>query len=174
MGTRVLSGGLPLTIPTPGTRPWDELFETLLQAIVDHDHTSGKGTQIVQSAMALTWSNWTPTLTAVAGSIGTVTVDYARYIQQGKLVTFAFMAHGTQASANTTGIRFSLPVVAAASTVGFSTFHGAYSIGGALQTGQGLIQAIGLGEICGADRGASVITTGAGRYVGGSGVYEAA
>lgn len=48
-----LSGGLPLQVPTDGTRNWGQTLKTnTWQKITDHDHTTGKGTAISTNALA--------------------------------------------------------------------------------------------------------------------------
>lgn len=48
-----LSGGLPLQIPTEGSRGWATYLVTYLwQKIVDHDHTTGKGNPIGTNAIS--------------------------------------------------------------------------------------------------------------------------
>lgn len=48
-----LSGGLPLQVPTDGTRGWGSTLKTdTFQKIADHDHTTGKGNPITAAAIS--------------------------------------------------------------------------------------------------------------------------
>ena len=48
-----LSGGLPLVVPTDGSRGWGSTIKTnTFQAITDHDHTTGKGNPITAGAIS--------------------------------------------------------------------------------------------------------------------------
>lgn len=177
MGYITVALGVTLSVPQKGQKNYAQDFlDNFAKPISQHDHTgSGKGLTLPANAMNFAWSSsWTPNPVAITGSFGSVVIDYAKFIQLGKLVVFSMMAHGTQSSAATTGLRFTLPVNAAAGAVGFSPFHAEYSIGGALQDGLGLIYSATQGEISGADRGASTFTVGSNRYIAASGLYEAA
>lgn len=64
------------------------------------------------------WTTWTPTLTASAGTWGTITSSSYRYTIVGKKVTVEFFAYGTL-SGTPTNIRFTLPVTPALTTDDF-------------------------------------------------------
>ena len=124
---------------------------------------------IFSSTYGLTFSSWTPTISVGSGTIGATTVDYAKYIQVGKLVIAIVKIHGTT-TGTPTSIRVTLPVTASSSSNVF---------------GCGLLIDSG-SELAAVVRNSSTtvlqftkydgtgFTAGAGRYVAGIAIYEAA
>lgn len=80
MPYKTLSGGLPLKVPTDGTRGYGSTMETeTYRKIVDHDHTSGKGSSIGTTAItngAITSSKLAAAVLQALIPVGTC-LDYA-------------------------------------------------------------------------------------------------
>ena len=110
--SETITDGLTLTIPSSGAVNWEAEFRTFTEAISGHDHTgSGLGAQLNQDALNLTWTSWTPTITASGSmTVSGVVINYAKYIQEGKRVTIKLRATFTTVTPASTDIIFTLPV----------------------------------------------------------------
>jgi hypothetical protein len=58
------------------------------------------------------WTSWTPTITAGSGTITSTTINYAKYIQIGKLVFLKFNITITNNGTGASDVKMSLPVTA--------------------------------------------------------------
>lgn len=98
---------------------------------------------IFTSTFPATWSSWTPTYSA-SGSMTftTVTTQYGRYLQIGKLVFFQLWASGTTGGTANTTISATLPIAAAATVtvpIAATVFDATYSLGLAFATNAGVV-----------------------------------
>lgn len=110
--SETISDGLTLTIPSSGAVNWEAEFRTFAEAISAHDHTgSGLGAQLNQDAVSLTWTSWTPTITASgAMTIGSTVITYAKYCRMGSMVFIKARATFTTGGTANTDVIFTLPV----------------------------------------------------------------
>lgn len=144
--------------------------DTIRTATADLNDVATLIEGIFSSTYGLTFTTWTPTLTTGSGTIGTTTIDYAKYIQCGKLVIAIIQAHGTT-TGTPTDVRASLPVAAA--SVG-NVFGAGWMIPDGSNDYSANIE--GTGSSLAKWRRASDnsgYTAGAGRYIAGVIIYEA-
>ena len=76
---------------------------------------------IFSSGYGLTWSTWTPSYSANgAMTFTSVTTDYTKYIQVGKLVIFCLTCHGTVGGTPDTGLIITLPVTPSSNALAYA------------------------------------------------------
>ncbi len=121
---------------------------------------------------SLAWRDWTPTPSASGSMTYTSTsIVLARYLQVDNFVTFQIRISGTIGGTPSTGLRFTLPVIASAANAN-GTFSAQYIDAGTPYAATGAFQSAGIGEITRYDF--SNYPTGATQIIVANGTYEAA
>lgn len=128
---------------------------------------------IFVSGYGLTWTAWTPTLGATGSMTWTSTaINFAKYIQCGKLIIFAVVAGGTTGGSASSGLTFTLPVTASATWASNTGLAAANVIDGGSSIAGVCLTTTAVGTVTRYDAGNYGL--GAGRTIRVVGAYEAA
>jgi hypothetical protein len=66
-----------------------------------------------------TWTTWTPTLSSATGTLGTYTINVARYVREGSKITmYVYVAITSAGSSPGGNLRITLPVAGKAGVCG--------------------------------------------------------
>lgn len=129
---------------------------------------------IFASGYPATWTSWTPSYSASGSMTYTsVTTEYGKYIQVGKLILFILRATGTTGGSASDALVFTPPVNAAAATVtGLAIGAGSVNDGG--NTAALCLRYTAVSSFAVYRSNFANYGTGASRTINVMGVYEAA